>query len=170
MNKDLSKMNSKSVFKIINTRRYTEKGLEYNVYFKLHFPSTFVKYFDIGLVNSIEIDLHDKKKITLYVAEQQDHNIAVQQISNCCQNLLNNHLYIQDAIIGDSLIEKGSIGSGDGFMDHKSFNVVRSLDDIENDIFDVTESLEIAVNKENYEKAAKLRDQLQKLNEEKAKK
>ena len=157
-------MNNLPEFKIQNTRRTTEKGAEYIIFFEYHFPTTFIKYFDIGVINVVEINLENKKSISIFVKEWLREDQVLDAISLCCQKMIENHHFFIDPIIGLLLIEKNRASNP---IEVPKPNK-RSIEDISMDIKLAEKKLQDALSSEDYIVAARYRDKLIKLNEEKS--
>lgn len=157
-------MSEKPVFKIHNTKRSNEKGAEYILIFQYNFPTTFMKYFDVKMINYVEINLNDKKQIGIFVKDTYTQDQVLESISMCCENFIDSHFLSMDEIVGPVFIEKVY----DQPEEPMHVEGTRSADDIEEDIVVFKDKLKEAVAKEDYMSAAEFRDKLLKLDGEKA--
>jgi len=167
MNNDFFSMEKEPNFKIKDTHRYTPKGYEYVLIFKYNFPSSFMKYFNAEIINSIEVNLNDKKQIILFIKEGFSHDQIISNITFCCHELIENHFILNDGIQGPMLVEK--VRELSEQIDFKN-KIVRDNLEIDEDIRLANKQLLKALDIEDYGKAARFRDKLIKLNGEKTSK
>lgn len=173
MSKHIFKMNNKSLFKVNNTKRHTRIGVEYILSFRYMFPSSFMKYFDTEVINCIQVNLNDKKEITLFVNEAHLHNqsYVLHTISVCCEKMMDAHLIIDDAIVGPVLIERiteTDFSSMETFKRNlKTHANEKSVEDIKQELKILNKRLKKYLSEENYMAAADVRDKINIFNEQK---
>tara|TARA_A100000172_G_C3044260_1_gene111846 strand:+ start:24370 stop:24834 length:465 start_codon:yes stop_codon:yes gene_type:complete len=148
------------MFRIVNTKRSNEKGQEYLLSSKHIIPTTFFKYLDHLIINVIEMDLNNKKNIKIFVKQGVSEEEAVNRVSDMMLIFMDNHYIQNDPISGPYFIEKVK----EEVYPMPNVNRKKSKSEIKEEISNLETRMNNAVSRENYEEAAKLRDQIEKLN------
>lgn len=147
------------MFKTINTKRSSEKGQEYSLHSDFMMPTTFFKYLDHEIINLVEIDLRNKRQITIHIKQGVSQKEVVDKLSNMLLIFIDNHFVQQDTITGPYFIEKVK----EEVYPMPKGSRKKSKYEIKEEIKSLQIRLDRAVSRENYTEAAKLRDQIQEL-------
>lgn len=163
MSRTNQEMDKKPIFQIQATNRFSEKGHEYILYCKHTLPSSFMKYFDIALISFIEINLNNKRQISLFILNNVSQEEVNQKVAKCCEKLLDEHYVFIDEIHGPMLMEKQTSNPPEQMFQGINFLNLRVERSDEEILKDYKIRLKKAIANEDYMVAAGLRDKIQSL-------